>query len=173
MAIYVPPYFHRYQFFLQLRNDIQTGKNFYKWSQLIRPFHFYIKVVWIAPGNRWLSWQLWHCNVCATLGISAHFGILAEFGDFNPKEHSANFVSEFRFHPSQDEQMERDILHHFGTKCAGLSPSQAELVFLNRARLLDFYGVDMVNLRTILKDLISPLYSQTLSYTSKYAKENQ
>ena len=36
--------------------------------------------------------------------------ILAEFGDFNPVEHDEAFVSEFRFHPKQDEHMEMSIL---------------------------------------------------------------
>uniref|UniRef100_A0A183CJ58 FERM domain-containing protein n=1 Tax=Globodera pallida TaxID=36090 RepID=A0A183CJ58_GLOPA len=100
----------RYQFFLQLRHDIQTGRL--------------------------------DCPRDSVIDLAA-LALQSEFGDYNSKEHSMEFVSEFRFHPAQDEQMERDILHSYGTKCGGLSPSQAELAYLNRARLLDFYGVDM------------------------------
>lgn len=39
--------------------------------------------------------------------------VLAEFGDYNPIEHTPSFVSEFRFHPEQDEQMEIAILEKF------------------------------------------------------------
>ena len=41
--------------------------------------------------------------------------ILAECGDFNPEVHNADFVSEFRFSPSQTEVMEMDILRNFMT----------------------------------------------------------
>lgn len=44
---------------------------------------------------------------CASLNV---LSILAEFGDFNPVEHDEAFVSEFRFHPKQDEHMEMSIL---------------------------------------------------------------
>ena len=39
----------------------------------------------------------------------------AECGDFNPEVHNADFVSEFRFSPSQTEVMEMDILRNFMT----------------------------------------------------------
>ena len=41
--------------------------------------------------------------------------VLAECGDFNPEVHNADFVSEFRFSPSQTEVMEMDILRNFMT----------------------------------------------------------
>ena len=39
----------------------------------------------------------------------------AECGDFNPEVHNVDFVSEFRFSPSQTEVMEMDILRNFMT----------------------------------------------------------
>ena len=76
-----------------------------------------------------------------------YFYYLAEFGDFNPREHSQTFVSEFRYHPMQDRQMELAILRHWssGGQMQGFSPSQAEMAFLEKARQLPLYGVDLVS----------------------------
>ena len=46
---------------------------------------------------------------------NSFFLVLAECGDFNPEVHNADFVSEFRFSPSQTEVMEMDILRNFMT----------------------------------------------------------
>jgi len=80
------------------------------------------------------------------LSLSYNFiYFLAEFGDFNPHTYSSTFASEFRFHPLQNEQMELAILRQWADKqLEGMNPCRAEASFLDKARKLPLYGVDLV-----------------------------
>uniref|UniRef100_A0A1I7SG92 FERM domain-containing protein n=1 Tax=Bursaphelenchus xylophilus TaxID=6326 RepID=A0A1I7SG92_BURXY len=101
--------FTKYQFFLQLKNDIRTGK---------------LK-----------------CPKSAVIPMAA-LQLQSECGDFNPEQHHAAFVSEFRFHPEQDEEMEIAILEEW-TRLKGRTPAEAEQFYLDHAKRLEFYGVEL------------------------------
>nr|XP_015091292.1 band 4.1-like protein 2 isoform X10 [Vicugna pacos] len=66
----------------------------------------------------------------------------AELGDYDPEEHGSNDLSDFQFAPSQTKELEEKVAELHKTH-RGLSPAQADSQFLENAKRLSMYGVDL------------------------------
>ncbi|XP_029112602.1 tyrosine-protein phosphatase non-receptor type 4-like isoform X1 [Scleropages formosus] len=99
----------RYQYFLQLKQDILSGR---------LP----------CPNN--------------TAALLASFAVQSELGDYSHADHLPGYLSEYCFIPNPPQDFEKEVAKHH-QQHTGLSPAQAELGYLNAARTLELYGVEL------------------------------
>ncbi|XP_071997651.1 band 4.1-like protein 2 isoform X19 [Engystomops pustulosus] len=66
----------------------------------------------------------------------------AEVGDYDEDELSADYISDFQFAPNQTKELEDKVVELHKTH-RGLTPAQADITFLENAKKLSMYGVDL------------------------------
>ncbi|XP_023648741.2 band 4.1-like protein 3a isoform X4 [Paramormyrops kingsleyae] len=78
----------------------------------------------------------------ATHTVLGSYTVQSELGDYDPEELGVDYVSEFRFAPNQTKELEEKVMDlHKNYK--GMTPAEAELHFLENAKKLSMYGVDL------------------------------
>ncbi|XP_078254357.1 band 4.1-like protein 3 isoform X12 [Rhinoraja longicauda] len=78
----------------------------------------------------------------ATHVLLGSYTVQAELGDYDPEEYGTEYISEFRFAPNETKELEEKVIElHKSHK--GMSPAEAEMHFLENAKKLSMYGVDL------------------------------
>ncbi|KAF7695963.1 hypothetical protein HF521_006057 [Silurus meridionalis] len=77
-----------------------------------------------------------------THALLGSYAVQAEMGDFDPDEHGLDYISDFRFAPNQTRELEERVIELHRTY-RGMSPAEAEMNFLENAKKLSMYGVDL------------------------------
>ncbi|XP_063089571.1 band 4.1-like protein 2 isoform X12 [Cavia porcellus] len=77
-----------------------------------------------------------------THALLGSYTLQAELGDYDLEEHGSVDLSDFQFAPTQTKELEEKVAELHKTH-RGLSPAQADSQFLENAKRLSMYGVDL------------------------------
>uniref|UniRef100_A0A8C0PZN1 Protein 4.1 n=1 Tax=Canis lupus familiaris TaxID=9615 RepID=A0A8C0PZN1_CANLF len=78
----------------------------------------------------------------ATLALLGSYTIQSELGDYDPELHGAEYVSDFKLAPNQTKELEEKVME-LHKSYRSMTPAQADLEFLENAKKLSMYGVDL------------------------------
>ncbi|XP_018427811.1 PREDICTED: protein 4.1-like isoform X6 [Nanorana parkeri] len=122
------------------------------------PWQFVFNVKFYPPDPSLLTEDITRYHLCLQLRQDIASGRLpcsfvthallgsltlqAEVGDYDAEEHGADYISDFQFAPNQTKELEDKVVELHKTH-RGLTPAQADINFLENAKKLSMYGVDL------------------------------
>ncbi|XP_056301615.1 band 4.1-like protein 2 isoform X7 [Danio aesculapii] len=77
-----------------------------------------------------------------THALLGSYALQAELGDQDPDEHRLDYISDFQFAPNQTKELEEKVVELHKSH-RGMTPAQADAQFLENAKKLSMYGVDL------------------------------
>uniref|UniRef100_A0A5F4VTV7 Protein 4.1 n=1 Tax=Callithrix jacchus TaxID=9483 RepID=A0A5F4VTV7_CALJA len=78
----------------------------------------------------------------ATLALLGSYTIQSELGDYDPELHGVDYVNDFKLAPNQTKELEEKVME-LHKSYRSMTPAQADLEFLENAKKLSMYGVDL------------------------------
>ncbi|XP_032370170.1 protein 4.1 isoform X12 [Etheostoma spectabile] len=144
--------------------DTDTQKNWLDPSKEIKkqmrnaPWHFAFSVKFYPPDPSQLIEDITRYYLCLQLrddmlsgrlpcsfvthALLGSYTVQAELGDYDQDDHGSDYISDFRFAPNQTRELEERVMElHRNYK--GMTPAEAEINFLENAKKLSMYGVDL------------------------------
>ncbi|XP_004702935.2 band 4.1-like protein 3 isoform X13 [Echinops telfairi] len=144
--------------------DAENQKNWLDPSKEIKKqirsgaWHFSFNVKFYPPDPAQLSEDITRYYLClqlrddivsgrlpcsfVTLALLGSYTVQSELGDYDPDECGNDYVSEFRFAPNHTKELEDKVIELHKSH-RGMTPAEAEMHFLENAKKLSMYGVDL------------------------------
>ncbi|XP_062836554.1 band 4.1-like protein 3 isoform X9 [Anolis carolinensis] len=144
--------------------DMENQKNWLDPSKEIKKqirsgaWHFSFNVKFYPPDPAQLSEDITRYYLClqlrddivsgrlpcsfVTLALLGSYTVQSELGDYDPDEYGSDYVSEFRFAPNHTKELEDKVIELHKSH-RGMTPAEAEMHFLENAKKLSMYGVDL------------------------------
>ncbi|XP_047446173.1 protein 4.1-like isoform X8 [Mugil cephalus] len=146
----------------ELKKQIRTG-----------PWNFAFNVKFYPPDPSQLTEDITRYYLClqlrddvvsgrlpcsfATHTVLGSYTVQSELGDYDPEELGSDYISELRFAPNQTKELEEKVMELHKTY-KGMTPAEAEMHFLENAKKLSMYGVDLHHAKLVgsLYELLAP-----------------
>ncbi|XP_068170826.1 band 4.1-like protein 1 isoform X1 [Antennarius striatus] len=130
------------------------------------PWHFAFAVKFYPPDPSQLTEDITRYYLCLQLrddmlsgrlpcsfvthALLGSYTVQAELGDYDQDDHGPDYVSDFRFAPNQTRELEERVMelhrnykYYLDSAHRGMTPAEAEINFLENAKKLSMYGVDL------------------------------
>ncbi|XP_031712737.1 FERM domain-containing protein 5 isoform X3 [Anarrhichthys ocellatus] len=140
------------------RHWLEFSKSIAKQMKCQPPFTMCLRVKFYPPEPAYLKEEitryfvflqikrdLYHgrllCKTSDAAMLAAHI-LQAEIGNYDPGKHPDGYSSKFQFFPKHSEKLERRISDIHKRELIGQTPETSERNFLQKAQMLETYGVD-------------------------------